>query len=1131
MWTKEQKEAIEYNDKSVLVSAAAGSGKTAVLIERVITKVITEKIDIDKLLILTFTKAAALEMKERLLKAIYKKLDEGNNVSFLKRQLTLVNKAYITTIHSFCLDVVKSNFYILGMDVNFNIDNEAIKILKRDINEELLEEKYLSKSEEFYDILNMFNFKDEEFLNLIEKIYAYSLNFENPLSFLKSAIDKYNIKDVNVDITKFDFGFKIFNEAKNQVITNINKTLVATSKYDIAMLKTIHSDIARLEDLTYAITYDEFFNKLINLKFDKFSFIKVETENDAIAKEDIMRLRKLYIKDHIKKLQDKLHSNSHDLLCDLKHMYKYLKYIYDYINEFDNRINKMKQKEGIIDFTDIEHLCLKALNDNPTYLNNLKDKFAQVYTDEYQDTSTMQEKIISKIANEDNRFMVGDIKQSIYKFRNASPEIFLEKYKGIDNHVILLAKNFRSRSEVLDFTNYIFERVMSSDIGDCEYKTEEMLHLGNTGYTDNDDYKTVINIVDKKSKDNLEDNILEELNELKNFEVEAKYIAMNIKSMVGKFKLNNKVCDYKDIVILLRKVSILSDILVKTFKEYDIPVFVDNNVNMFENDEVNYIISLLKVINNPLDDIALVSVLYSHIGNFTLNEIYNLKKNKTSVYTSMKDYNKDDNTKVKIDNFLNKLNEYVTLSKIYSTADFLTHIYIKTNIYHMFSKLTNASEVKANLDNLINIASKLNSSSLYSYISHIESLKEKTVNVTSAKQISETDNVVRIMSIHKSKGLEFPVVIIANASAKYNLRDMNNKVVFDKIFGLGVDIFKKDTMTKYSSIIKEAICQDMLTSIKSEELRLLYTALTRAREKIIIYATMTDFSKYIENQNIVFKDKKVDSNIIKNNNSYIENILSALCKDIDINKLDNHDNKCFKINILNYLDIIKNNENKTINIDLSNYNEKLYNEVKENLSFKYTGFINFETKTTVTKLKEKPKTVKLNKFSILTDDKKYSAARKGTLVHFIIEYLDFNKVNSIDDLRECILNLNKQNLITEEDFKNININKIYEFLNSKIGKDIKEASLVKKEYEFIYKDESITKSVIQGIIDMFYKDIDGKYILVDFKTDNIDDEDKFKELYRMQLDIYKKALENLCNIKIDKMYIYSFKLGKEIEIN
>lgn len=1216
-WTEDQLKVINKRDSNILVSASAGSGKTAVLVERIIKKVLDEYLDVDKILVVTFTNAAAQELKEKILNAIYKALDiekDPKKVNHLRNQLIYINRANITTIDAFCFKLVKENFNILDLDPNIRICEESQSILiKTRVLEDLLEKEYESYVDEknvfgLYNILELFNGKDEELLESILKIYNFIQAFPYPFKWLEEQIEKYNI-DYDIDLYNTEFGRDIYDD----IIAGIE---LAILKYDEYLNKImgleefnkcaviLNEDINMLKVCVNANkSWDNLYNNLADFSMPKFTIGKVSDEE---LKEEIATFRKKEVKEVVEKARKKIYSTSSEILKDNNLAYGYIKYLYNFLISFDNNFKEEKKKQGIAEFNDIMHYALELLvdkEDNITDIaKDLKNKFKEIYTDEYQDTSYVQERILDAISKEDNRFMVGDIKQSIYGFRQARPDIFNDKYNSYDleneNNTkksckIILSKNFRSREEVINSINYIFEKIMSSKNGQCEYGINESLKCGNTKYVDSEDvsYKTQINIIDLKDQpiDMLEDSeeSIELDEDLTSTQIEAKCIAYKIQDIMKKDKVMSddgilRNVRYKDIVILLRGVKNKANVIEDALKENNIPVFCDTSSSIFEGDEVKLILSFLKIIDNPYQDIHIISVMYSIIGNFTLDEITKIRlyDNSSYVYDTLNNIINDDefiNKEIKlvekIKTFLNIIIDYTRYSKIYSISDLLIRLYKDTNIYYQFALEENAESKKANLDYLIELASSFYSTvgnTLNAYIKYIDNLKDKQdTSTSSAKIIGENEDVVRIMTIHKSKGLEFPIVILADTAKNYNFSDARKqKVVFHHKYGIGIDIVNQDLGVTYPSLIKQAIRSVIEKETKSEEIRLFYVALTRAKEKLYIFATTKDYEKEYEAQSINFKDGKFNETLIASNTSYYKNMLPVIKyynkfegekKDLDIERIEVKSNTTDEE--LKEMLTSKNIENKKESISEKalelfkdkNADEKIINELKNNLEseYQYSKDAHTPSRISVSNLKksknDEDNMSVLSKISDENEDikvenefeepvclkekeERYTAVRKGLLIHFILQNLDFKTLNTKEELRNYIEKLVFEKVISEQDKKYINVSRIYNFLNSKIGKDLKEAKKTFREYEFILMNKDISNSLIQGVIDLFYVTKEDKVVLVDFKTDRIDNEKEFIKKYKIQLEIYKEAINSLTEYNVDEIFIYSFNLNKEIKI-
>ena len=1227
-WTVDQKKAIDKRDSNILVSASAGSGKTAVLVERIIEKVLNEFLDVDKLLVVTFTNAAAQELKEKILNAIYKALEtesDPKKKNHLKNQLIYINRACITTIDAFCFKLVRENFNVLELDPNVKICEESQSILiKAKVLEDLIEKEYEKYEDRsafgLYNILELFGGKEEEFLGEILKIYNYIQAFPYPFLWLKEQIEKYNI-DENVDLYDTDFGRDIYDDTMAELE-------LCTIKYD-EYLKKLEGleDFTKIVEILYEDkkmidnvlniakpSWDELYTKLNMMNFSTLRFGKGVDEE---LKEEIKEFRQKEVKDVVAKLKKKIYANSNEILKDNKIAYEYMTYLYDFLISFDTAFKLEKKQQSIAEFNDITHYALELLVNKDGTLtdiaHDLKSKFSEVYTDEYQDTSFVQETILAAVSGTNNRFMVGDIKQSIYGFRQARPDIFNEKYiayapddetNNSESCKIILSQNFRSREEVIDSINYIFEKIMSMKNGQCDYGQDEALKCGNKSFIhdDNSKFTTQINIIDLKERefntfdDQDDEENFEVSEDLSKFEIESKCIAYKIKEIISKDKVMQKdgslrSATYKDIVILLRGIKDKAGILEEELKRNDIPVFSDVATSIFEGDETKLILSFLKVVDNPYQDVYMTSIMYSIIGNFTLDEITKIRlyENNTYIYNTLEriiedeDFRKDDFELVeKINKFLELINKYMNYSKIYTISELLVKLYKDTKIYYQFALEENAEAIKANLDYLIEIASSFYSTAgntLNAYIKYVDSLKDKSdSSTTSAKIIGENENVVRIMTIHKSKGLEFPIVILGDMGKNYNFRELRNqKVLFHHKYGIGIDIVNQGLGVTYPSLVKHAIRNVIEKETKSEEIRLLYVALTRAKEKLYLFGTIKDYDKAYDMQSLNIKNEKFNESLIGSCNSYLKLILPVVKyynefegkKDkLDLNVIKINENTTEQelkemfssdteeINHLSATEIIKDH------LDENAIDTSIQNSLKENFESQYAFIEDVKTpsRVSVSNLKKahieeeeidvslkskvvdenvdideegKEKTVVNSKYfcpSCLTEEEKYTAVRKGLLIHFILQNLDFKAVKTRDELKNYLEKMVYENVISSQDRKYISVNKIYNFLESQIGQELKNANEVYKEYEFVLNDEKISPSLIQGVIDLFYVTQDGRVILVDFKTDRLTKDEEFIDRYKIQLDIYKEAINTLTDKKVDKSYIYSFNMNKMIEV-
>ena len=1305
-WTEEQKQAIYEKNNNILVAAAAGSGKTAVLVERIIHKVIEENIDIDKLLVVTFTNAAASEMRERVLNALYKKMDEEPENEDLQRQVTLLQVANICTIDSFCLEIVKNYFYELeNVSPNFRIaDTPEIELLKQEVLDEMFEEKYEKDEEDFTKLIDTYtSYRDDTPLkDLVLKIYNFIYSSPNPREWLHQKIEMFNLGEkINQDFSKSPWGDLLLSEMKDEVkddlilLKDVLESLENDADLDV-YYKAILSDIEQLKTLEKHLdNWDEAYNIAQNLKLISWPRKKVESE----IKEEAKKVRD-QVKDKLyKKMKKILVTDSKQSNEDIQNMYETLEKLEKFILEFDEIFSKRKRERNIVDFTDIEHFALSILLKEDENGNLVKSDVAKKYTnkfeeiaiDEYQDSNMVQEKILTSVSRGNNIFMVGDVKQSIYKFRQAMPRLFLDKYETYqkvgenieDGEKIQLFKNFRSRKNILDFTNYIFENIMSKKLGDVEYNEEEYLNLGATDYPEvSQNLKTEIKLIDAEDLvttensditqhfedyelDGNSEEDLQEKERVENIELEARYIACKIQELIDtKFQVYDKNTketrdiQYKDIVILLRSTKDKAPVYEQELSKIKIPVFSDSTEQYLESMEIDTIMNLLKIIDNPIQDIPLVAVLRSKIGGFTDNELVEIRliDGKDDFYTCMEKakIQVGKNLSEKIENFLMKLDNWRKEQEYMALDEFIWKIYLDTNFYHYVGFMPNGELRQANLKMLFERAKQFESTrlkGLYQFIQYIERLQIGSGDLSSAKIIGENDNVVRIMSIHKSKGLEFPVVFLANSNKRFNMQDIRkDPVLLHQDLGIGAKYIDYYAQVQYDTLAREAVKRISEVENLSEEMRVLYVALTRAKEKLYITGIQNKAEEKLEKlekQVEIYprEDGKISSNLIRKANSYLEWMLFVLLSEKEGSK-----------NVLDYTieyknDLLKkwNEVLKNIEQD-SNFMQNLeiedidFEDVKKIIEYEYP-FMEatvIPTKTSVTELKAmfkegnvlkedfqnnvmaggdiqnslgdeeniqsntkiesdiqnnvmtegKFKSNVMKKDGIQSNimieeliqkkiiseeksvgnenweeknnvnnelnfpkpeflkeekEKKLTSAQKGTVMHLCLQRLDNKRDYTGKDLKDLVEDLTVNGIITQKEAESVNINKILKFIDSKIGKELKTAKEIFKEKPFyiqipakdIYKDlvgnkeELIKENVlVQGIVDLFYINAKDELVLVDYKTDYIKDDAKkeLTEKYKVQIDLYTKALENALEKPVSKRYIYSVHNDEVIQV-
>ena len=1203
-WTTEQMQAIKLKGANILVSAAAGSGKTSVLVERIVNKIINDGVDIDKILVVTFTNAAASEMRQRLMDAIYKKIDENPNDDNLQRQLMLINKANISTIHSFCLNVIRNNFFEIGISNNFRVaDSTEIEIMKQEVIEDIFDNEYENQNEDFTKLLEKYaTYNDDAKLKeLILRIYEFIQSDPFPDKWLQNAVESYNIRyeenaneEVNssetkivADFSKTDWGRIIVDKAKETLEDckiNLKSAIQEVDTYPnlidfISVLKTDLHDIEQIQTSPWDKLYQDLNSKVWQTWPRKSKMSEEEKE----AKERAKAIRDL-AKANFTEIQKLVRANSKETVSDINAMYTTLKAIQNLVLKFEKEFAKRKREKNIVDFNDIEHLALKILVDddgNPTEIAKKYD-FNEIEIDEYQDSNSVQEYILNSVSNGHNIFMVGDVKQSIYKFRQANPKLFMGKYNEYNlpgnnenrnieqNTKILLYKNFRSRKNILDITNLVFNNIMSKKLGEIEYTEEEALNLGASFDEPSIDCETELNIIETEEA---EDEEVQEV--VENAALEARLVAKKIK------ELNKAGQPYKNMTILLRSPKSVASIYEKELMDAGIPVFSDITTEYLNTIEIDTVMSLLKIIDNPLQDIPFVTVLRSEIGGFTDNELIEIRlvDRNVSYYRAFeKAKNSNDirpELKEKINQFINLLKELKEEEKTKPLDELIWDIYNKTGYYHYVGLMPDGTLRQANLKKLFEKAreyEKISLKGLFNFILFMEKVGTSSGSIDSARIIGENDDVVRIMSIHKSKGLEFPIVFLCNANKKFNLKDMNEKIVLDNNLGIGANYIVDGI--EFPTIAKDAIKIKANKEAISEEMRVLYVALTRAKEKLIIVGTSDNVEKKLQekvdeiNKYYKFtKPEKLNPKLVEKYKTYLDWIELVY---------KYNDNPFMKLSIINKSELMTETQSKEQEetrkhkaeiikeINEHRINKEEYEKINQmlNYTYKYENDVELPTKTSVTALKTliSNKNAKIQELDIdpisekyaheeydlskrkvptFAQDKKLSGARRGTIVHLILSKITNEK--SLEEVNNLIEKLVAKNAITEEEKSLIDMNIIKNYLNSELYNEILQAKEIHREIPFylnINSGEIYEKTnepiLVQGVIDIYYISKNDELVLVDYKTDYIKEKETGKEeltqKYKSQLDLYKRALEKALKRKVDKAFIYSTSLNECIEV-
>ncbi|EGT3845884.1 helicase-exonuclease AddAB subunit AddA [Clostridioides difficile] len=1268
-WTKEQLEVIESRECNLLVAAAAGSGKTAVLVERIIQMITSREnpIDIDKLLVVTFTNAAASEMRERIGDAIGKALDENPENKHLQNQLVLLNKSSITTIHSFCLDVIKSNFHRINLDPNFRIgDQTECAILKQEAIEEVFEDLYEERDEGFLNLVESYAERggDKEVQDIILGIYSFAMASPEPKKWLIDSAERFNI-DENFDFSQSIWARAILDTVKieiNGLCLNMERALKEVES--IEELETFAEKLSveykKIADISQACnkSWDEAYKKMASMSFENYVKGVKRISKDAPSYIKESKEKAKTIRDKTKKSLESIVSatfnkDNDSIREEIKYLYNIVKPISNIVLRFEEEYSNKKREKGIIDFNDIEHFALNILTDVDEKGNivpsdiavGYRNKFYEIFIDEYQDSNLVQEVLLKAVANTEtpNRFMVGDVKQSIYRFRQAKPELFLQKYnnyndkKGSSHRKIMLYKNFRSREEVVDAVNYIFENIMNENIGEIEYTEKERLNLGANFNVDTDE-KSIIGgateihliqkdnkldddiINDKDDRINNKENEIEEEEKLDNIQLEARMVGNIIKDLMkvnedGKIqKVYDKGIDgyrpveFRDIVILLRATSAWAPVFADELMNMDIPTYADVGVGYFDTIEIKTILSLLQIIDNPMQDIPLISVLKSPIFGFTPEDLIDIRvqsKDKifyevlksTAEYDGFTDSQNETESEFipseecinKSKDFLIKLKEFKEKSMYMSTDEFIWYLYTRTGYYAYVGALPGGSQRQANLKVLFERAKQFEETSLkgiFNFVNFIEKLKKSSSDMGSAKTLGENANVVRIMSIHKSKGLEFPVVICSAMGKNFNTQDFKKSILYHHNLGYGPQFVDYERRISFPSIAKEALKSKINIENLSEEMRVLYVAFTRAKEKLIITGSTRNIQDSIKrwSNGIESLDTISQYEILKGKN-FLDWImpcvlrhrdLSNLLEEVGLDAVFNveHNSKWYG-KLWNKNDILvekKSDEEKESieeileKIDVDSPDSDYYSEIEKKLNYIYPYEFSTRKPATisVTEIKKIQNNYEEELINTIFEQKvilkkplfiqneeereKISGTERGTIVHLVMEVLDLKNVSSVNDIKSQIRGFVSKGIITEKQASIVNPYKIYKFFASNIGKRMLNAEIINREksiyaqvnmkdiyiYEKLinnddkklYDNESV---MLRGIVDAYFEE-DNQIVLVDYKTDFVNEENinQIIEKYKKQLDLYADIIETLTGKSVKEKCIYLFGVDEAV---
>lgn len=1258
-WTTEQQQVIDLRNRNILVSAAAGSGKTAVLVERIV-KIITDKnhpVDIDHLLIVTFTNAAAAEMRERIGNAIEKALDEQPEDEHLLRQLTLIHNAQITTIDSFCLYVVRNHFHEIDLEPNFRIGDEGeLKLLREDVLGRVLEQNYEEPSEAFSDFVEGYaSGRTDSALNeMILQLYEFSRSYPWPEKWLDSFVGAYRIEN-REELDRAEW-LAPLTENICFVLKDceqlLKQALAITQQDDGPDMyeKAVRSDLEKYESLSKLTSFCELSVALSDIKYDRLASSR-GFEGDPDKLELVKSLRE-QAKDVVKKLCKQYFFCSPEMMIEqLERTEPMLEEVVRLTKQFADEFAAAKRRKNLVDFHDVEHFALQILVDEETEkakktAEEFRDTFEEIMIDEYQDSNEVQETLLRSISREErgenNIFMVGDVKQSIYRFRLARPELFMKKYDSYSleestTQRIDLHKNFRSREEVLTCTNDIFYKIMARSLGNVEYDAEAALYPG-ASYPVSADFIPEILLADSN------DELLEDTELTDKKTLEAKIVAEEIKHLMKTQQVTDKAAGtlraahYSDIVILLRSLSGWADSLVEVLNGNGIPAHTVSSTGYFSTVEVQTVLSMLRLLDNPRQDIPMAAVLRSPMAGLTDEELAVLRLEDGSVpfheavlelaeglyeedgqkeiSDSEADRKQGRNADEKTENHI-EITAHRKLLKFYKKYKQLRQLVPDTPIHelieiilretgygHYVAAMPAGNRRTANLNMLLEKAAAYEKTSykgLFHFVRYIDELQKYDVDFGEADMVGENEDVVRIMSIHKSKGLEFPIVIVSGMGKNFNKQDTRSKMVLHPELGIGLDYMDGKKRIKSPTIAKKAIAKQIDLENLGEELRVLYVALTRAKEKLILTGTLKDAAEKLEfyrQQANLSKaaDRPLSYLTREGASGYLDWILPAV-----LSYGDKYPVRIVEAAEL-VLDEVENqleqNEDLTERIEeIEAADTQLVGQLKQRFSQRYPYQVDVlrKNKYSVSELKhramrerfeaeqeetvpaflEEPVTPTIPLFiqreESVEQETANRGALRGTAVHRVMECYDFASEKSVQEQMEA---MEKEEKITADMRALVKEQTVADFVSSETGKRMALAQRMgalyrekpfvmgfteeelenygfgadsntdsceniyektdsdqeKEEQKRIRHEEDLT--LIQGIIDVFWIEKDG-IVLLDYKTDRVQQAKELIDRYETQLKLYADVLERVFGarkLKVKEILIYSFSLEKLITL-
>lgn len=1155
-WTPQQNNAITARGRNILVSAAAGSGKTAVLVERVIKKITDSEnpVDIDKLLIVTFTNNAASEMKFRITKSLKEILRKEPFNQNAQRQLNLMPNAKICTIDSFCINLVRENFFELGINQDFtNLDENEASLLEDEIISNLTDELFENNDEEFIKLVEQFNTPGNEkpFINAVKKVRRFIYAQPFPYSWAYKMSELYNSNTAFENSKWFEYikgeADYLISIAKKCVSNNISLlNQIDDSKLNEKFENLFLNDKSLIDNVSDLLNTS--WDDLVKLGVPSFARLVSTAKLDEELASEIKANRNTYTNIIKKEIPAFFICSKEDYVKSLNTLYPIIKKLIDFVKIVDARLMVEKNERNSYSFSDTEHFAINLLftpDGDKIIKKELADRlsaeFEEILVDEYQDTNEAQDLLFAYLSNGHNLFTVGDVKQSIYRFRLAMPNIFNSRrklytdYNPNDNEKssrIILDKNFRSSKGICEYVNFIFSKVMSERVGELDYNAQNRLNFG-ANYKKNDIPSAQIHILDGAKG--------EETDTREAIQI-AKLIRKKIDSK-EQIKDGDEYRDirYSDFAILFRSMKNHVDSYVEVFTDMSIPVQCDNSSNLFENNEIKLILSLLRTIDNPTKDISLLSTMMSPIYAFTADELAQIRienKQKNFYFSVVNSQNE------KVLNFLEDIKNLKELSVTMSVSNFIRYLVEDKGIVAFINAMGNGEQRYQNILALISFAQKFDSGvniGLTSFIRYIDKIIDTDKGIDSKSIVSGKDDAVTIMTVHHSKGLEFPICILAGAARSYNTGELTENLLINTVYGFGLKVHNEKRMYNIQSIPYSVIKSKSANELMSENLRVLYVAMTRAKEQFITFVSCQNIERKMQTLYSKLIDGEITPYAVKSCKSDADIILLCSLFHQNAGQLQELAGCRLFANPADFdmsidIDKSENFEEDEIKLEKAEYQESTVKEITDKLSYKYDylPLSNVTSKMTASSLDDSD-----TNFEYITSSKpafmnkaEMTPAMRGTAMHTFMQFCNYNFAK--DNLDEEIENLVSGGFITEEQGKSLDKKRLASFFNSSLAKRMFNSDKIYREIKVstflsaneVYGIDFDDKILVQGIADCVFEE-SGHLVLVDYKTDRVKDENELLERYKKQLNFYKYAIEKTLKMPVKEVMLYSFYLEKE----